>query len=34
MLTAMNAVEAIRSGSTDKASVWNVNTEHDYHEGR
>lgn len=34
MLTAMNAVEAIRSGSMDKASVWNVNTEHDYHEGR
>ena len=32
MVTAFKAVEAIRSGSTDKTAVWNVNTEKSYHE--
>lgn len=32
MLTAMKAVDAIIAGSTDKAAVWNVNTENEYHE--
>ena len=32
MLTAMAAVEAIRAGSTDKAPVWAVNLEAEYHE--
>lgn len=32
MLTAMEAVDAIAAGSTDKRAVWNVNTEEDYHE--
>jgi len=32
MLTAIEAVNAIKSGSTDKTNVWNVNTEKDYHE--
>lgn len=32
MLTAMEAVEAIASGSESKKDVWNVNTETDYHE--
>jgi protoporphyrinogen oxidase len=32
MLTAMVAVDAIISGSTDKASIWKVNTEMEYHE--
>ncbi len=32
MLTAMEAVKAIKSGSHDKTAVWNVNTEKEYHE--
>ena len=32
MLTAIEAVDAIVSGSSSKESVWNVNTEKDYHE--
>ncbi len=32
MLTAINAARAIISGSMDKESVWNVNTEKEYHE--
>ena len=34
MLTAMEAVELIKSGGGDKISVWNVNTEEEYHEGK
>jgi protoporphyrinogen oxidase len=34
MLTAMEAVELIKSGSGDKSAVWNVNTEEEYHEGK
>jgi len=32
MLTAMAAVETIRTGSNDKSAIWNVNTEEEYHE--
>jgi len=32
MLTAIKAVEIIKSGNTDKASIWGVNTEDEYHE--
>ena len=32
MLTAIEAVRAVAAGSTDKATVWNVNTEKEYHE--
>lgn len=32
MLTAIEAVRAIKNGSTDKTDVWNVNTEKEYHE--
>ena len=32
MLTAMEAVDAIRSGIADKSAVWAVNTEEEYHE--
>lgn len=32
MLTAMTAVENILNGRTDKANIWAVNTEQDYHE--
>lgn len=32
MLTAKLAVEAILTGSTDKAAIWNVNIDDDYHE--
>lgn len=32
MLTAFRAVESILSGTNDKESVWNVNTDSDYHE--
>jgi protoporphyrinogen oxidase len=32
MLTAMTAVENIIQGRTDKANIWAVNTEQDYHE--
>jgi len=32
MLTAITAVENIAAGRTDKANIWAVNTEKDYHE--
>ena len=32
MLTALEAVDAIKNQSTDKNRVWNVNTEKEYHE--
>ncbi len=32
MLTAIEAVNAIKAGSTDKSVIWNVNTEQEYHE--
>ena len=32
MLTAIEAVRAVASGSTEKTNVWNVNTEKEYHE--
>ena len=32
MLTAMEAVRAIREGRTEKSAVWQVNTERTYHE--
>lgn len=32
MLTAINAANAIKSGSFDKSNIWNVNTEAEYHE--
>jgi hypothetical protein len=32
MVTSFEAVKAIKSGSTDKSSIWNVNTEKEYHE--
>jgi hypothetical protein len=32
MLTAMTAVDNIIAGITDKANIWAVNTEQDYHE--
>ncbi len=32
MLTAMTAVDLILAGSTDKADLWAVNTEQEYHE--
>ena len=34
MLTAMTAVENIVAGRTDKANIWAVNTEQDYHEAK
>jgi protoporphyrinogen oxidase len=34
MLTAIEAVKNIASGSKDKDSVWNVNVEKEYHEGK
>jgi protoporphyrinogen oxidase len=34
MLTAMTAVDNIIAGRTDKANLWDVNTEQDYHESR
>ncbi len=34
MLTAMTAVDNIIAGRTDKANIWAVNTEQDYHETR
>lgn len=34
MLTAIRAVDLIKVGSKDKATVWNVNTEEEYHEGK
>ena len=32
MMTAIEAVNCLASGSTDKSTVWNVNTEQEYHE--
>jgi len=32
MLTAMTAVDGIVSGKIDKAALWQINTEQDYHE--
>ncbi|MDR1631253.1 MAG: NAD(P)/FAD-dependent oxidoreductase [Oscillospiraceae bacterium] len=32
MMTAVEAVKLIASGSNDKSAVWNVNTEEEYHE--
>lgn len=32
MLTAMEAVDCIKNGNTDKSRIWNVNTEQEYHE--
>ncbi|MGE4443312.1 MAG: NAD(P)/FAD-dependent oxidoreductase [Desulfomicrobium sp.] len=34
MLSAMEAVNCITSGSVDKKSIWSVNTEQEYHEER
>lgn len=34
MLAAMAAVENIAAGRTDKDNIWNVNTEHEYHESK
>ena len=34
MLTAMTAVDNILAGGTDKANIWGVNTEDEYHESR
>jgi protoporphyrinogen oxidase len=34
MLTAMEAVDAVLAGSTDKSKIWAVNTEQEYHETR
>jgi len=32
MLSAKMAVEAIVAGSSDKAAIWNVNVDDEYHE--
>ena len=32
MLTAIEAVNVVKSGSNDKSVIWNVNTEEEYHE--
>jgi len=32
MLTAMTAVDNIVEGRTDRANIWDVNSEQDYHE--
>ena len=32
MLTAMEAVRLLQTGQTEKATLWNVNTEEEYHE--
>jgi len=34
MLSAVEAVKAIHSGSKDKSAIWNVNSEEDYHESK
>ena len=34
MLTAMTAVDGIVAGHIDKAALWGINTEQDYHEER
>jgi len=34
MLTAMEAVDNIIAGRTDKSNLWRVNTETEYHESK
>jgi protoporphyrinogen oxidase len=34
MCTAFRAVEVLLDGSSDKTKLWNVNTEHEYHESK
>jgi hypothetical protein len=34
MLSAMEAVRNIVSGTADKANIWEVNTEKEYHESK
>ena len=34
MLTAMEAVDAVIAGNTDKSAIWAVNTEEEYHESK
>lgn len=34
MMTSFEAVKCIKTGSTDKSAVWNVNTEKEYHESK
>ncbi|MBO7361116.1 MAG: NAD(P)/FAD-dependent oxidoreductase [Clostridia bacterium] len=34
MMTAVEAVRAVKAGSTDKTAVWGVNTEEEYHEAK
>ncbi len=34
MLTAMETVDTIRTGATDKQAIWAVNTEEEYHESK
>ena len=34
MLSALEAVKVIHNGSKDKSSIWNVNSEEDYHESK
>lgn len=34
MLTAMQAVENIKNGITDKSNIWSINTEEEYHESK
>ena len=34
MMTSFEAVKCIKTGSTDKSAVWNVNTEKEYHEAK
>jgi UDP-galactopyranose mutase len=34
MLTAIEAVDCIKRDKKDKSSVWNINQEGEYHEGR
>ena len=34
MLSAMEAVDCLLSGSTDHSKIWNVNTEKSYHESK
>jgi hypothetical protein len=32
MLTAMQAVQNIKNGITDKSNIWSINMEDEYHE--
>jgi protoporphyrinogen oxidase len=34
MLTAMNVVDGLAAGKVDKASLWEINTEQEYHEDK